>query len=283
MREVFVNNIDQIIKTYQAKMPDASVAQRDISLLIAAALERSLSWVKAFSDQALSQQQVVSICEFLDRRIKGEPVAYILGEWEFYSLPFKVTPDTLIPRPETEQLVERVLAIMTEIDQPSVLDLGCGSGAIAVSIKQQRPDARVSAVEYSEAALLVAKSNAKRNNTDINFLQGSWYEPINEGERFSVIVSNPPYVAHDDPHLSQGDLLFEPQMALTAGEDEFSDISTICHHAPSYLTHQGVLLIEHGYNQKHQVQQSFSENGLVRVQTHQDYSGVDRFTEGWMA
>jgi len=282
MCEAFVNNVDQIITTYLPKMPDASVAQRDISLLIAAALERSLSWVKAFSDQALSQQQVISICEHLERRIKGEPVAYILGEWEFYSLPFKVTPDTLIPRPETELLVERVLAIIADLDQPSVLDLGCGSGAIAVAIKQQRPDALVSAVEYSEAALLVAKSNAERNKTDINFLQGSWFEPVNTGERFDVIVSNPPYVAQDDPHLSQGDLLFEPRTALTAGGDEFSDISIICHQAPSFLSPHGVLLIEHGYNQKRKVQQLFAENGLLRVITHQDYSRVDRFTEGWL-
>ncbi len=274
------HTVQFLLQQYQLQFPDASTAKLDAEILISFALGKSKSWLKAFFDQPLSDEQVNSISELCERRMHGEPVAYILGEWEFYSLPFKVTPDTLIPRPETELLVDRSLEIVSTIQSPNILDLGTGTGAIAVAIKANCPQATVTAVEFSEGAYQVAKNNIVFNQVNVHLLQGSWYEPLTQNETFNLIVSNPPYVAFDDPHLTQGDLPFEPMNALTAGEDEFADIRHILKSAPHYLSNNGYVLIEHGYNQKDAVQQLFSDSGFKQVKTHKDYSGQYRFTEG---
>ncbi len=261
-------------------MPDPDCARTDAEILIARALKKSRTWLKAYANLELTFEQINDIEQLIERRRLGNPVAYILGEWEFYSLPLKVSPATLIPRPETEQLVDRAVQILELKQKPNVLDLGTGTGAIALAIKKECANARVSAVEFSDEALKVAKENAKDLNLEVSFLHGSWFEPVSKKVTFDVIVSNPPYVANDDPHLLQGDLPFEPIAALTAGDDEFADIKTIIAGAISHLNDHGYLLIEHGYNQGAQVKAFFEQAGLINVQVHKDYAGNERFTEG---
>ncbi len=274
------SSLNQLIESYLSCFPDPETARLDAEILIAHALGKSRSWLKAFADDAMSEQNKQIIIPLLERRAQGEPVAYILGEWEFYSLPLKVTPNTLVPRPETELLVERALTLMESIKQPKVLDLGTGTGAIAITIKKHRPEANVFAVDFSAEALKVAQENAKAHKCPIEFFCGSWYEPLPEHLAFDFILSNPPYVANDDPHLLQGDLPHEPITALTAGDDEFADIRAITEQARHWLRSPGVLLIEHGYNQKQVVQSLFQQVGFKQIQTHRDYGRMDRFTEG---
>lgn len=273
-------SLNQLIERFISRFPDSETARLDAEILIAHALKKTRGWLKAFGDDPLTDAEQQAVVPLLDRRVQGEPVAYILGEWEFYSLPLKVTPDTLIPRPETELLVERALTLMESIKQPKVLDLGTGTGAIAIAVKKHRPDAKVFAVDFSIGALEVAQANAKALKCPVEFYCGSWYQPLPKGLSFDFILSNPPYVANDDPHLQQGDLPHEPITALTAGEDEFADIRTIVGQGVSWLSKPGVLMVEHGYNQKQPVQLLFNQAGLTRVQTHRDYGRMDRFTEG---
>ncbi|NVJ58861.1 MAG: peptide chain release factor N(5)-glutamine methyltransferase [Gammaproteobacteria bacterium] len=278
-----MKTIKELIDSNLTKFPDRDCALMDAEILTAHALSHSRSWVKASIGDALTEQQINAISLLFDRRIKGEPVAYILEEWEFYSIPLKVSPATLIPRPETEHLVERCIEIMANIESLSILDLGTGTGAIAIALAKNVHNASVTALDFSAEALEVARSNALTNQVDVEFRHSDWFEAVNEHERFDLIVSNPPYVAFDDPHLSRGDLRFEPQSALTAGEDEFSDLKTIINDAGLYLNIGGALLVEHGYDQGTFVRELFTRAGFTDVKTHQDYSGNDRFTEGYLA
>jgi release factor glutamine methyltransferase len=280
MADSMPNSVQELIVNCLERFPDKTTARLDAEILIAHSLNRSRSWLKAFADEPLSEGELAKIMPLLDRRAAGEPVAYILEEWEFYSLPLKVTPATLIPRPETELLVERVLQVIEPLAQPRVLDLGTGTGAIAIAIGKHRPDAKIVATDFSQQALAVAQYNAERHGCAIQFYCGSWYQPLPPQSSFDCIVSNPPYVAQDDPHLQQGDLTFEPLSALTAGQDELADLRHIIHQAPQWLEAQGTLLVEHGYNQKQSVQGLFSQAGFTQVVTHRDYGQQDRFTEG---
>ena len=210
------------------------------------------------------------------RRIAGEPVAYIVGEREFYAHTFKVTPAVLIPRPETELLVELAL----QRNPRRVLDLGTGSGCIAISVALACPDARVTALDRSPQALAVARENAETLNArNVTLLISDWYDAV-RGERYDVIVSNPPYVAAGDAHLTQGDLRFEPAVALAAGEDGLADIRIIVNGASTHLSPGGWLLFEHGYDQATRCRELLEQTGFAEVQSWRDLAGIERVSGG---
>lgn len=209
------------------------------------------------------------------RRRRGEPVAYLLGRREFYGLELAVTPAVLIPRPETELLVELALARLDADAAARVLDLGTGSGAVALAIKHARPRATVIAVEASGAALELARANAARHGLEVEFRLGRWLDAA-AGERFDVVVSNPPYVAQGDPHLAQGDLRFEPREALVAGRDGLDAIRAIVRAAPPWLASGGWLLVEHGLGQEGVVRALMVQAGLERAHSWPDLAGIAR-------
>jgi release factor glutamine methyltransferase len=242
-------------------------------VLLAAACGFSEASVVAHPERHLSDEAETRFRDFVQRREKGEPVAYILGHKEFYGLDLIVNPAVLIPRPETELLVD--LALQREFS--SVVDLGTGSGAIALAIKHQRSKARVVAVEASAAALSVARRNASRLNLDIEFRHGEWLHPL-AGEQFDLIVANPPYVADADPHLAQ--LGFEPPSALLSGADGLDAIREIARHAPRYLAPGGWLLVEHGMGQDRAVRALLSHAGLEEVDSCPDLARIPRVAGG---
>lgn len=242
-------------------------------MLLAAATGTSEASVFAYPERTLSTEIEALFRSLVQRREKGEPVAYILGHKEFYGLDLIVDPAVLVPRPESELLVD--LALQREFS--SVVDLGTGSGAIALAIKHQRPRARVVAVEASVAALEVARRNAARHGLDVEFRHGRWLEPL-AGERFDIILANPPYVADGDPHLP--DLGFEPRIALVSGPDGLDAIREIARDAPRFLRPGGWLLIEHGMGQDGAVRALLSEAGLEEVDSCPDLARIPRVAAG---
>lgn len=211
------------------------------------------------------------------RRQAGEPVAYLLGEREFYGLSLHVTPEVLIPRPETELLVD--FAIGKLPPGGSVLDLGTGSGAIALAVRHERPDAQVTAVDRSAGALAVARGNAAKHALEVGFLSGSWFDPLAD-RRFDVIVSNPPYIVDGDRHLAEGDVRFEPRGALVGGADGLDAIREIVAAAPRHLRRGGWLAVEHGQGQDAEIRSLFSGAGLEAVASHPDLAGIARIVVG---
>jgi release factor glutamine methyltransferase len=228
----------------------------------------------------LDGKQIAHFADLVSRRQSGEPVAYITGRRGFWSFDLRVSPDTLIPRPETELLVEMALEYLPASRPQMVLDLGTGSGAIALALAKERPLARIIAVDASPAALAVAEANAvEQKLANIHFEHGDWFAGL-ANQRFDVIVSNPPYIEADDAHLVQGDLRFEPRSALAAGDDGLSDIRVIVHGAPGHLNPQGWLMVEHGWRQGAVIRQLFAEAGFVAVETEQDLEQRERVTLG---
>lgn len=248
---------------------------REARLLLAAATGFSEASVLAHPERELPARAEAQFLAFAARRARGEPIAYIVGEKEFYGLALVVSPAVLIPRPETELLVELGLACAPM----SVLDLGTGSGAIALVLKRQLPHARVVAVEASAAALAIARRNATRLGLEVDFRHGRWFRPVDR-ERFDLVLSNPPYVAEGDPHLAQGDLRFEPREALVGGADGLDAIREIIRSAPAHLMPGGRLLLEHGLGQDAAVRSLLMEGGLEGVMTWPDLAGIARVTGG---
>lgn len=242
-------------------------------ILLAYALQLSRVQLITQSERELTADEAARLSGLLQRRIDGEPIAYITGEREFYGLMLHVSRDVLIPRPETELLVE--LALDRLPDNGRVLDMGTGSGAIAVAIAHARPDVAVTALDINEDALAVARSNATRHAVHIRFLQSDWYAALKD-QRFDVIVANPPYIVAADPHLSQGDLRFEPANALTDHADGLSALRRIIDDAPAYLASGGWLLMEHGYDQSSAVRDMLSGQGWRQVQSWTDLAGIER-------
>lgn len=255
--------------TVQQALAASAINPREARLLLAAATGFSEASVLAHPEIELDFPVQSSFLQMAARRAAGEPVAYILGRKEFYSIELAVNPAVLIPRPETELLVE--LALKKEF--ASVVDLGTGSGAIALALKKHRPASKVVAVEASAAALVVAKRNATRHNLEIDFRHGRWFEPL-ASERFDLIVSNPPYVALGDPHLR--DLAYEPQSALLAGQDGLDAIREIARGAPARLQSGGTLMVEHGAGQDSAVRELFRAAGLEQATTWPDLAGIPR-------
>jgi release factor glutamine methyltransferase len=255
-------------------------ARHEAELLLLHALQRPRSWLFAHATDPVGLADRDSFHALLARRAAGEPVAYITGQWGFWTLQLEVSPATLIPRPETELLVEQALARLPADRPCTIADLGTGSGAIALALASERPLAQVLATDFSGEALAVAKRNAARNAvSNVAFAQGSWHAPL-QGQRFDLIASNPPYIASDDPHLARGDLRFEPSTALASGQDGLDDIRLIADGARAHLLPGGWLLLEHGWDQGAAIRALLQQAGLDEVQTVQDLEQRDRVTLG---
>ena len=247
-------------------------------------LQRDRAWLIAHESDALEANIHAAFEASVKRRVEGEPIAYILGHREFYGLDLKVTPATLIPRPDTEVLVEAALAKIPSDQSTRVLDLGTGTGAIALAIATHRPDASVTAVDVSPDALAIAHENAQRLRiANVRFVLSDWFEALRAGgnpEKYDVIASNPPYIVAGDRHLSQGDLRFEPLSALASGNDGLDDIRCIIADAALHLSTGGFLLLEHGYDQAAAAAALLSGAGYAEIHHHLDLGGINRVTEG---
>jgi release factor glutamine methyltransferase len=263
---------------------DMNDARADIRALMCHALDNaSHAWLIAHQDDDVSPELRMTFEALLSRRIHGEPVAYIIGKREFYGLELRVTPDTLIPRPDTETLVETALNRIPQGTPCQVLDLGTGTGAIALAIAKNRPLANVTAIDQSSAALAIAQGNAATLNiANIQCMQSNWFSAL-AGQKFDMIVSNPPYIEAGDPHLQQGDLRFEPHVALASGADGLDDIRIIIHHAPQHLQPAGWLMLEHGYLQAEAIRTILQQYSFGNIHTTQDIAGRDRVTFGQIA
>lgn len=255
------------------------VDRLDAQLLVGAVLQQPRSWLLAHDRDPLPLDAAERISALLQRRAAGEPAAYLLGHKEFFGLTLAVNPEVLVPRPDTETLVNwalEVLALHPTTDAPPrVLDLGTGSGAIALAVAHTHPAAQVTAVDASEGALRTARLNGERLGLSVNWRLGSWFEAV-AGERFDLILSNPPYIAEHDPHLP--DLRFEPRSALTAGADGLDDLRTIIQQAPAHLNPGGWLLLEHGWDQAEAVAQLLRDRGFLGVDHRHDLGGHARCT-----
>jgi release factor glutamine methyltransferase len=260
---------------------EAGSARIEVQCLLQKVLSSSRAYLIAHPERILNFEEETAYQILLQRRLSGEPIAYILGEREFFGLNFIVTPATLIPRPETELVVEWVLG--RSEGALRVLDMGTGSGAIALAIAHQRRAAEVWACDASTEALAVARENAQRLGiSNVNFIQSDWFSAFAE-QRFDIIVSNPPYIAADDNHLTQGDVRFEPLTALAAGADGLDDIRCIITQAGAHLRKKGWLLLEHGYDQAARVRDLLQEFGFTAVFSAKDLAGIERCSGGQLA
>jgi len=252
----------------------------DAEVLLCHVLQKERSYLRAWPDKLLEPEQQEQFWALTEKRRQGMPVAYLIGRREFWSRDFRVSPDVLIPRPDTELLVELGLNLIPPDAPFKLIDMGTGSGIIAVTLAAERPHAQVIATDLNSAALEIAKQNARHHHiTNIHFYQSDWFNNTPDIQ-FDLVISNPPYIAKDDSHLQEGDVRFEPQTALVAAQQGLRDIETIADGARGHLKPQGHLLIEHGYNQQHQIQTIFKGLGYDKVQTYQDLSGQPRVTYG---
>jgi release factor glutamine methyltransferase len=263
-----------------AELPDSPTARLDVELLLAAALGKPRSFLHTWPERIVSTEAALAFAGYLERRRTGEPVAYILGQQGFWKLDLEVAPHTLIPRPETEMLVEAALELVPAFAPTRVLDLGTGTGAIALALASERPVWQVTAVDRVLEAVALAERNRQRLQLgNAKVLSSHWFSAV-EGERFDLIISNPPYIASADPHLAAGDVRFEPSSALVAGSDGLDDLRLIIEQAPSHLNPDGWLLLEHGYDQGSAVRDLLSGQGFEKIQTRRDLAEHERITFG---
>ncbi|MBY5921921.1 peptide chain release factor N(5)-glutamine methyltransferase [Ferrimonas balearica] len=253
----------------------------DAELLLLSRLGKPRSFLFSWPEHELPPALVANLEGLLARREAGEPVAHLTGQREFWSLPLKVNATTLIPRPDTEALVEAALGLGLP-EQAEVVDLGTGTGAIALALKSEQPSWQISAVDRIADAAALAQANSAALDLPIRVYEGSWFEPLS-GQRFDLVISNPPYIDPDDPHLEQGDVRFEPRSALTAEEQGLADIRYLASAAQSHLKPGGVLMVEHGWDQGEAVRAIFNQAGLKRVETGRDLGQRERFTLGFLA
>ena len=266
-----------------AVLPDSPTPRLDAELLLAAALGKPRSFLHTWPERAPEPQQQTAFYRMLERRLSGEPVAYILGHQGFWSLDLQVEPHTLIPRADTELLVETTLQLLPE-GASRVPELGTGSGAIALALAAERPQWQVMGVDRIPQAVQLAERNRQRLGLEnVCLALGHWFSELT-GQSFSAIVSNPPYIAASDRHLQQGDVRFEPSSALVAGEDGLDDIRTILHQAPDFLHDGGWLLLEHGFDQADAVRTLLIGRGFAAVESRCDLGGHQRISMGqWQA
>ena len=266
--------------TVRTALEQSGLVPVDGRALLGHVLGRDRAWLIAHAGDSLDREQADAFFALAKRRRDGEPVAYLIGRREFWGLSFDVTPAVLIPRPETETLVEAALERLPGDRPLRVLDLGTGSGAVAIAIARERPLARVTATDVSSEALDVARANARRLQADnVAFMRADWYDSLGS-ERYDAIVSNPPYVAPDDPHLREGDLRFEPRLALAPRLDAMSALASIAGGAGGHLVEGGSLVVEHGYDQADAVVALFERCGFADVRSLRDLSGIRRVVAG---
>lgn len=278
-------SIEQTLKSAQSQLIQAGLVespQIDAELLLCNTLQVNRAYLFTWPEKPLSSKQSLAFQTDLQKRLGGHPIAHIIGHREFWGLDLIVSKDTLIPRPDTETLIEAVLSLNCFSDPNrdcSIVDLGTGSGAIALALKSELPHCDISALDQSLPALEIAKQNAQNNQLEIQFLHSNWFSAV-EQQQFNCIVSNPPYIEDNDPHLQQGDVRFEPLSALTSGSDGLNDIRLIIDQAWLHLYKQGWLVIEHGYNQAQSINQLFEKAGYQNLQLHKDLAGNPRISLG---
>ncbi|KJJ63607.1 SAM-dependent methyltransferase [Pseudomonas sp. 10B238] len=269
--------IDYLLRA--AQLPDSPSAKLDAEWLLAAALGKGTSYLRTWPDREVLPEVEARFAAYLERRRLGEPVAYILGRQGFWSLDLEVAPHTLIPRPDTELLVETALE-MLPAGPVDVLDLGTGTGAIALALASERSTWRLTGVDRISEAVTLAARNAQRLGLgNVMFIESQWFSSL-AGQRYGLIVSNPPYIPASDPHLLQGDVRFEPSSALVAGGDGLDDIRLIIEQAPTHLLSSGWLMLEHGYDQAMAVRTLLSDGGFVDVASRKDFGGHERVSFG---
>lgn len=257
--------------------------RRDTEILLCHCLGQPRAWLYTWPKKEVTAECAVKFYQLLDLRRSGQPIAYLVGEREFWSLPLSVNDATLIPRPETETLVNWALELALP-ERANVLDLGTGSGAIALAVASARPDWQVTALDASQPALQVARANAERTGLQrVRFLQSNWYDAVH-GQQFHAVLSNPPYIDGDDPHLSRGDVRFEPRAALVSAEQGLADLRHLVAGAPAHLLDGGWLLLEHGFEQAPAVRAMLRDAGFDQVNTQCDLAGHERISGGcWHA
>ncbi|ADU69647.1 peptide chain release factor N(5)-glutamine methyltransferase [Pantoea sp. At-9b] len=267
------------LKHAVATLSGGDSPKRDAEILLAFVTGKSRSWLVAFDDALLDDVQLQQLATLLARRAQGEPIAHLVGEREFWSLPLRVSDATLIPRPDTEVLVEQALAHLPAT-AATILDLGTGTGAIALALASERPDCQVTGCDRVEAAVALAQDNAQRLHiTNVQFFLSHWFAAL-PSQRFDLIASNPPYIDAADHHLQQGDVRFEPLSALVAEEAGLADLREIITTAPAWLLPGGWLLLEHGWQQGEAVRTLMTQQGYQQVNTVDDYGGNPRVTLG---
>ena len=263
-----------------AELPDSPTARLDVELLLAAALGKPRSFLHTWPERIVSSEAALKFASYLQRRQTGEPVAYILGQQGFWKLDLEVAPHTLIPRPETEMLVEAALELVPAFAPAKVLDLGTGTGAIGLALASERPAWHVTAVDRVLEAVALAERNRQRLQLgNAQVMSSHWFDSL-QGKRFDLIISNPPYIAAEDPHLVTGDVRFEPSSALVAGADGLDDLRLIIDQAPAHMKPEGWLLLEHGYDQGAAVRELLSSHGFDKIQTRRDLGDHERITFG---
>ncbi len=282
-------------RSYDALIADSRLARSEARILLAGVLQKEYTWLLAHGDENAPDEVAVKALALFHRRQKGEPIAYLTGSKEFYGRSFRVGPGVLIPRPETELLVDWGLEVLrTEVSSPALtaLDLGCGSGCVGLSLALEARQlglalAQMTLVDLTPEAIICTQRNASQlgvlqlAGTTLNILQGNWFDPIHPSQRFDLIISNPPYIPLSDPHLSQGDLRFEPSQALSSGETGLQAMTQIISGATRFLKPSGRLLLEHGYDQARAIQTLLREHGYLNLETRADLAGHARVSAGF--
>jgi len=270
--------IEQILKRAEQKLSSCSDSPRlDAEILLASLLKKNRSYFMAFPEVVPSKAEQEQFETLLSQRLQGHPIAHIIGTREFWSLDLNVNQHTLIPRPDTEILIEYILHNFAQ-ENLKVADMGTGSGAIALALASEKPNWQISATDRSPEALETARGNAtKLGLQNISFSQGNWFEAL-EANDFDLLISNPPYIPANDPHLTQGDVRFEPDTALISGKDGLDDIRYLIKHAVEYLKQDGWLILKHGYDQKQSVKDLFIAAGYRQITQKDDYAGNPRMT-----
>jgi release factor glutamine methyltransferase len=273
-----MSTVSEALNWATEQLSESDDARLDSQVLLAYTLNVSRTWLFTWPDKALDGATLTAFNALIEERKSGTPIAYITGYRDFWSLRLKVTPDTLIPRADTELLVETALTLKNVENPCDVIDLGTGTGAIALSLANECPSWRITATDINPKTLAVAKENAQTLELAVSFKESAWFDAIND--RYDLVISNPPYIESDDPHLQQGDLRFEPAGALASGQDGLDDIRRLVQQALKHLKKNGYLLLEHGYQQAEAVRSLMAKAGYIDIETHQDIEDRDRVTLG---